>query len=132
MSTYQLYVHLAWTTLDRRPMINGPTRDFLDAFFQKSAAREGAEITDLAIMQTHVHMIVRLPPKMDLPKLVQVFKGGSSYAASRLPGNILGLRWAPEYSATSVGPRQLPDVREYLRNQERHHPGEGIKAATVP
>lgn len=131
MSTYQLYVHLAWTTLDRRPMINGPTRDFLDEFFRRTAVQEKAEVTDLAILQTHVHLIVRLPPKMDLPKLAQMFKGGSSYAASRVPGNILGLRWAPEYSATTVGPRQLETVREYLRNQERHHPGEGIAKASV-
>ena len=126
MSTYQIYVHLAWTTLDRRPMINEPTRDFLNEFFRRTAVQENAEVIDLAILQTHVHMIVRLPAKMDLPKLVQMFKGGSSYSASRLPGNILGLRWAPEYSATSVGPRQLEEVRRYLRNQERHHPGEGI------
>jgi len=55
-------------------------------------------------------MLLRTVPRIDLPRLVQLFKGGSSYAASRLPGNELGLRWAPEYSATSVGPRQLADV----------------------
>src|SRR2546427_3699734 len=57
--------------------------------------------------------MIRRPPRSTLfpyttlfrsPRLVQLFKGGSSYAASRLPGNELGLRWAPEYSATSVGP----------------------------
>jgi hypothetical protein len=44
-------------------------------------------------------------------ELVQFSKGGSSYAASRLPGNILGLRWAKEYSVTTVGPKQLAAVR---------------------
>ena len=131
MSTYQIYVHLAWTTLDRRPMINEPTRGFLDEYFRRTAVQEKAEVTDLAILQTHVHVIVQVPPRMDLPRLVQLFKGGSSYAASRLPGNILGLRWAPEYSATSVGPRQLHQVREYLRNQARHHPGEGITTQQI-
>ena len=131
MSTYQCYVHLAWTTLDRRPMINAPTRDFLDEFFRRTAIQEKSEVTDLAILQTHVHIIVRLPPTFDIPKLVQLLKGGSGYAASRLPGNTLGLRWAPEYSATSVGPRQLESMREYFRNQERHHPGEGIARQKV-
>ena len=50
-------------------MINAATRGFLDEFFRKTAAREGAEITDIAILQTHVHMVVRTPPKIDLPKL---------------------------------------------------------------
>ncbi|PYP41022.1 MAG: hypothetical protein DMD48_01645 [Gemmatimonadetes bacterium] len=47
-------------------------------------------------------------------------------AASRQPDNVLGLRWAPEYSSTSVGPRQLDIVRQYLRDQPKHHPDEAI------
>lgn len=126
MSAIQLFIHLAWTTLDRLPMINAPTREFLEEFFRKTASRQDVQIVDLEILQTHVHMVVRTPPRIDLPRLVQFFKGGSSYAASRHPGNVLGLRWAPEYSATSVGPRQLETVRQYLRDQANHHPGEAI------
>src|SRR2546427_8258404 len=29
VSPHQLYIHLVWTTRDRRPMIDSPTRDFL-------------------------------------------------------------------------------------------------------
>ena len=87
-------------------MIDPPTRDFLDAYFRRTAAREHADVVALAILRTHVHMLLRTVPRIDLPRLVQFLKGGSSYAASRLPGNVLGLRWAPEYSATSVGPRR--------------------------
>lgn len=126
MSAHQLFIHLAWTTLDRQPMINAATRSFLEEFFKKTAAKQEVEIVEVAMLQTHVHMVIRTPPRIDLPRLVQFFKGGSSYAASRLPGNVLGLRWAPEYSSTTVGPRQLDKVKEYLRNQPAHHPGEGI------
>jgi len=128
MSTCQIFIHLLWTTLNRMPMIDVTTRAFLDEFFKKTAARHEVEVIDLAILKTHVHMLVRTPPRMDLPRLVQFFKGGSSFAASRQPGNILGLRWAPEYSATTVGPRQIEIVRGYFRRQEEHHPGEGIQS----
>ena len=127
MSAHQLFIHLAWTTHDRLPMINAATSTFLEEFFKKTAARQDVEIVDLAILKTHVHMIVRTPPRIDLPRLVQFFKGGSSYAASRHPGNALGLRWAPEYSATTVGPGQLDAVHIYLQKQSAHHPGEGIE-----
>ncbi len=126
MSAHQIFIHLVWTTLDRRPMINEPTKSFLDDYFKKTAARQDVQIVDVEILPTHVHMVVRTPPRIDLPRLVQFFKGGSSHAASRLPGNVLGLRWAPEYSATSVGPRQLDTVRQYLRGQANHHPGEAV------
>jgi len=108
-------------------MINAATSTFLEEFFKKTASRQDVEIVDLAILKTHVHMIVRTPPRIDLPRLVQFLKGGSSYAASRQPGNVLGLRWAPEYSATTVGPRQLDVVKRYLQEQSIHHPGEEIE-----
>src|SRR2546427_9418229 len=87
MSPHQLYIHLAWPTRERRPMIDSPTRDFLDDYFRRTAAREHADVVALAILRTHVHMLLRTVPRIDLPRLVQLFKGGSSYAASRLPGN---------------------------------------------
>src|SRR5437879_11235612 len=94
MTAHQLYIHVAWTTRDRRPMIDPPTSVFLSQYFRRTAAREHADIVALAILRTHVHMLLRTTPRIDLPRLVQVFKGGSGYAASRLPGNVLGLRWA--------------------------------------
>jgi len=126
VSAHQLFIHLAWTTLDRLPMIDAATRSFLEEFFRKTASRQDVEIVELAMLKTHVHLVVRIPPRIDLPRFVQFCKGGSSYAASRQPDNVLGLRWAPEYSATSVGPRQLEIVRRYLRDQPNHHPGEAI------
>src|SRR2546425_11833275 len=95
-SPHQPSIHRPWTTRDRRPMIDPPTRDFLDDYFRRTAAREHADVVALAILRTHVHILIRTAPRMDLPRLVQFFKGGSSYAASRLPGNILGLRLEPE------------------------------------
>src|SRR6266496_1676371 len=126
MSAHQIFIHLLWTTLERRPMINEQTKSFLDDYFKKTAARQDVQIVDVEILRTHVHMVVRTPPRIDLPRLVQFFKGGSSHAASRLPGDVLGLRWAPEYSATSVGPRQVERAIRYLANQATHHPGEEI------
>ena len=126
MSTHQLYFHLVWTTRDRLPMIDEATRRFLDEFFKKTAARHESQIIGLAILKTHVHMLVPTPARIDLPRLVQLFQGGSSFAASRQPGNVLGLRWAKEYSATTVSPRQVKEAMRYLETQDRRHPGEGI------
>jgi len=127
MSPHQLYIHLAWATRERRPMIDSPTRDFLDQYFRRTASREHADVVALAILPTHVHMLLRTVPRIDLPRLVQLFQGGSSYAASRLPRNVLGLRWAPEYSATTIGPKQLADVIRHIEGQGKCHPGEAVE-----
>jgi len=107
-------------------MIDPPTRAFLDEFFRRTAIKERVNVIELAVLATHVHLIVRTSSRVDLSRLVQMLKGGSSYAASRVPGNKLGLRWTREYSATTVSPRSLPEAVQYLREQNYRHPLERV------
>jgi REP element-mobilizing transposase RayT len=53
-------------------------------------------------------------------------KRGSSDLVNRHPRIKVGLRWAPEYSATSVSPKHIDRVKRYIETQSEHHPGEGI------
>ena len=126
MAAHQLFFHLTWSTFDRRPMIDPPTRAFLDEFLRRSAIKERVEVIELVILATHVHIVIRTTPRIDLSRLVQMMKGGSSYAGSRVPGNKLGLRWTREYSATTVSPRLLPEAVRYLQKQNARHPMERI------
>ena len=109
-------------------MIDGPTARFLDEYFRKVAMQERVEIVGLAILRTHVHLVVRTRAWLDLPRLAQALKGGSNHQVNRLPGNQLGLRWANEYSATTVSPRMVPRVLRYLENQAQRHPDEALPA----
>jgi REP element-mobilizing transposase RayT len=126
MAAHQIYLHLTWSTYNRQPMIDAPTRAFLEEYFRRIAIQERARIMSLAFLSTHVHVLVRLDPRFDVPRLVQLWKGGSSYAASRLPGNVLGLRWNREYSVTSVSPRGVSACIDYIKDQHRRHPTEAI------
>ena len=107
-------------------MIDAATKPNLDEFIRKAASQEGVDVVALGIVQTHVHMIVRTGPRIDFARLLQMITGGSSYAMSRLPGNVLGLRWAREYSAPTVSPKTLKDAIAYVQGQERRHPDEAI------
>jgi putative transposase len=127
VAAHQLFFHVSWSTLDRRPMIDALTRAFLDEFLRRTAIRERVEIVELAILATHIHILVRTPPRIDLSRLVQMMKGGSSYAASRIPETKLGLRWTREYFVATVSPRILPEAVEYLRKQNERHPMEVVR-----
>ena len=124
---HRIYLHVAWTTLGRRPMIDAPTKRFLDGFFRRVAISERVDLVALAILRTHVHLILRLPTRFDLPRLIQLMKGGSSYEAARLPDNRLGLRWSREYSADSISPAAPPRALAYVGGQNTHHPMEAIR-----
>jgi len=105
-------------------MVDRATRDFLDEFFRRTIIQERVQLIALAILQSHVHLLVRTPARFDIPHLVQLLKGGSSYAASRHPGNKLGLRWNKAYSVTTISPMALPAALRYLEEQDKRHPGE--------
>jgi len=102
-------------------MIDAPTRVFLNEYFRKITLQERATIVALGFLQTHAHLLVRTGPRFDLPRLVQLLKGGSSYAASRQPRNVLGLRWNREYSRDECEP-------EAPAPSGRVHPGSGRPA----
>jgi REP element-mobilizing transposase RayT len=112
-------------------MIDEATRSFLDEYFRRIAIREDIEIISLAFLKTHVHVLVRVNPRVDVPRVVQLRKGGSSYAASRQPGNVIGLRWNREYSVTSVSPRLVPQALRYIKSQDSRHPTEAISGFAV-
>jgi REP element-mobilizing transposase RayT len=82
MTAHRICFHLTWSTLGRRPMIDSATRVFLDEYFRKIAIQERTTIVALGFLQTHVHLLVRTQARYDLSRLVQLMKGGSSYAAS--------------------------------------------------
>jgi putative transposase len=126
MGAHRIYIHLTWSTYRRQPMIDGATRAFLDQYFRRIAIRERLTILSLEFLRKHVHLLLRIGPRVDLSRFVQLLKGGSSYAASRQPNNVLGLRWNREYSATSVSPSLLKRVLAYIQEQESRHPAETI------
>ena len=131
MAAHLIYFHITWSTYRRMPMIDQPTRAFLDGFFRRTAIQEHVTIISLAFLRTHVHLLLQSGPRVDLSRLVQLLKGGSSYAASRRPDNKLGLRWNREYSVTSVSPKLLQAAVEYLKRQNSRHPDEKIPLSRV-
>ena len=128
---HRLYLHLAWTTRDREPLIDATRADFLCRFLRGSARHHRSYILEIGLVSTHVHLLQRTHPTTVLSRLVQALKGGSAAVANKeLPPGPAPLRWASGYSANSVGARGLEQVRAYLRSQPTHHPGEHIRGWT--
>ena len=124
----RLFAHIVWTTRDRAPLIDAPLADFIAHLFPITCRQERANLLELGIVQTHGHMLVRLHPTTQVPRLLQRLKGASAVLARRrgLPRNGCTLRWAKGYNIESVSPRVIPRVRRYVRYQARHHLSEAI------
>lgn len=122
-----LLIHLCWTTYRRMPMIESSTARFLRRFLPAEAQRHGAQVLALGMVRDHVHLVLRLPSRFDLPRLVQGLKGASSRLVNRdVTLSTTGLRWDAGYHAGSVSRRQLPNVIAYVGSQERRHPERAV------
>jgi REP element-mobilizing transposase RayT len=122
-----LFVHLSWTTLDRRPMIGPGEARFLAGFLPAGVARHGAKPIATGIVADHVHLIAALPSTFDVPRLVKGLKGASARLVNRdMQTSSTGLRWARGYDARSVSPRSLAAAVAYTRTQNLHHPDRAI------
>jgi putative transposase len=119
----RLYALLTWTTLRRLPLIHEGLAAFLRRALPKIADRHGTRIVELGIVRNHVHLIVELPPRPDVPRLVQGLKGASARIANRdglMPR--AKLRWANGYDLRSLGVRDLQRAIRYVRTQNERHP----------
>jgi REP element-mobilizing transposase RayT len=125
----RLYVHVVWTTRCRARLIDSSIARFLTEFLPAVARQERAQVLELGIVRTHVHVLLRLHPMTAIPRLVQRLKGGSSVVAGQI-GARAGfpqLRWARGYALQSVSPSRIEAAREYVRSQQLRHPDEAIR-----
>lgn len=119
----RLYGLLTWTTLRRLPLIHGNVAAFLRRMLPKIAERHDVRVMEIGIVSNHVHVIVALSRRPDIPRLVQGLKGASARIANRdgyMPR--ARLQWASGYDFRSLGVRDLQRAIAYVRNQPRHHP----------
>jgi len=119
----RLFIHVTWTTLERRPVIVPKVARFLRRFLPAEAARHGCETIALGMVHDHVHMVLRLPSRFDLPRLLQGLKGASArLVTADIDTSPIGLRWAKGYHASTVGPGGIRAVVDYVNAQSERHP----------
>jgi putative transposase len=75
------------------------------------------------MVQDHVHMLIKIPPKYSVAEVIGYMKGKSAISVARQFGgrkrNFNGERfWARGYAVSTVGFEEA-QVREYIRNQEQ-------------
>jgi len=118
----RLYGLLTWTTLRRLPLIHPRAAAFLRRILPEIARRHDTRVVEIGIVRNHVHLVVELSPRPDLPRLVQGLKGASARIANRdgyMPR--ARLQWASGYDFRSVGVRDLQRAISYVRDQAFRH-----------
>lgn len=122
-SRWDCKYHVVFVPKYRKKAIYGNIREFLRRTFHELARQKGCEIISGNLVQDHVHMLIRIPPKHVVADVIGYLKGKSAIAIARQfngrTRNFNGERfWARGYSVSTVGYDQ-ENIRVYIQNQER-------------
>ena len=79
----------------------------------------GGILVEIGWIADHVHILVILKPTTLLSDFMRELKSSSSKWAREITGG--KFEWQNGYGAFTVGKSQIPTVRKYIQNQERHH-----------
>ena len=115
--------HIVFIPKYRRKAIYGKLRADIGAILRQLCEYKDVEIVEAHAMSDHIHMLVKIPPKLAVSSFMGYLKGKRSLMIFKRHANLkykYGNRnfWAKGYFISTVG---LNDevVKEYIRNQEK-------------
>jgi len=131
MSTYESLSHSKWhckyhivcVPKGRKKELYGKVRRFLGPVFHELAAQRRSQIIEGHMVQDHVHMLIRIPPKYSVAEVIGYIKGKSAIAVARQFGgrkrNFNGEAfWARGDAVSTVGFEE-EQIRRYIQTQEQ-------------
>lgn len=82
-SRWDCKYHVVFVSKYRKKMIYGKIREFLRQTLHELARQKGCEIVSGSLVQDHVHMLIRIPPKYAVAEIIGYLKGKSAIAIAR-------------------------------------------------
>jgi putative transposase len=119
----EINLHIVWHTKDSLPLLTTEVEPLAHRFLKKRIMDSpGAFFHEIGGIETHVHVVVAVPPTLLISEFIGKLKGGTSHDVNQAAGrHAKVLEWQNGYGVVSFGTRDLPWVVEYVRNQREHH-----------
>jgi putative transposase len=114
--------HIVFTPKYRRKNIYGELKKDIGRILRRLCELKDVEIIEAHAMPDHIHMLVRIPPKMSVSRFMGYLKGRSAVIIHERHANLkynYGNRsfWARGYYVSTVGLNQKT-IQKYIREQE--------------
>ncbi len=122
--TYSLTYHLVLVTKYRRRCITKPMLEFLEADFERLAIKWGCEVLEFNGEPDHVHLLVKLNPKIQPASFVNNIKTVTSRLIRKAFSKELAkvyrkpVFWSRSYCILTCGGAPLSVIRQYIEQQE--------------
>ena len=116
----KLLVHIVFGTKSRSSSIPADLREELYSYIGGIVRTEGASLQAIGGMPDHLHLLVRVGPRLAISDLMGKVKANASRWLNRR-GNRGVFGWQAGYGAFSVSESGVAAVTRYIANQEEHH-----------
>lgn len=122
MPFIKIYIHLVFSTLNRTPFLNtSDLRIKVWKHIKENATQKGIFLDVVNGYADHCHCLLSLSSNENIEKVVQLIKGESSHWINKNNLTEEKFNWQSEYFAVSVSESMIQVVRNYIKNQEKHH-----------
>ena len=113
--------HVVWIPKCRQKVLYGRLRQHLGELLKDLAKQQGCQILEGHLRPDHIHILLSIPPKVSVSKVIGFIKGKSAIAIARTyvgrRKNFAGQSfWARGYYVSTVGADE-ESVRAYIQNQ---------------
>ena len=115
--------HVVFIPQGRKKALYGKSRSLLGPVWRALAGQRGSPSVAGQMVQDHVHMLIRIPPKYAVAEVIGYIKGKSAIAVARQfsgrQRNFNGERfWARGYAVSTVGFEE-EQMRASIKHQEQ-------------
>ena len=114
--------HIVFTPKYRRKTIYRKSRRDIGTYLRRLCDYKGVEIVEAQACPDHIHMLVKIPPKISVSSFMGYLKGKSSLMIFEEHANLkynYGNRhfWAEGYYVSTVGLNKNT-IKRYIQNQD--------------
>ncbi len=115
--------HIVFIPKYRRKVIYNKLRTDIRGYIQDLCRWKGVEIVEGHLMPDHVHLLLSIPPKVNISSFMGYLKGKSSMMIFKDHANLRYKYgncnfWATGYYVSTVGLNEAT-IRKYIRDQEK-------------
>lgn len=120
-SLFKILAHIVFSTKHRADLIAPEIENELYKYIHGIVKNNNARLIIAGGTANHVHLLISLPKKIDVPELIGDIKRDSSEWIKKQNARFGNFYWQRGYGAFSVGQSQVETVAGYIRNQKEHH-----------
>ncbi len=121
-NTYtQLYIHYVFAVQNRLSLINENWKTQLYKYMNGIVEQQGHKSFAINGMPDHVHILISMNPKQAPSDLMFNIKRSASLWINENRFVAGKFSWQEGFGGFSYGKSQIPDIVQYIENQENHH-----------